>query len=95
MGSNNLNAGPDVMPGAHLVKSGPYRLIRHPMYAALLLVFIPLAFTSTSGIRFAVLFILTFNLMVKIRYEERRLQHSFSGYSEYSAGTWRLLPYVY
>ncbi len=95
MESHNLNAGADVMPGAQLVRSGPYHMIRHPMYAAILLIFIPLVLTSTSNIRIAVLSILSLNLILKIRYEEKRLRNSFAEYSEYSAGTWRLLPYVY
>jgi protein-S-isoprenylcysteine O-methyltransferase Ste14 len=33
----NFNIAPDPLIRSKLVKSGPYRLIRHPMYLALLL----------------------------------------------------------
>ena len=39
--------------------------------------------------------ILTLNLVLKLFYEERRLLEAFDSYSEYSAKTWRLLPYVF
>ncbi|GAI42672.1 unnamed protein product, partial [marine sediment metagenome] len=44
MGIGNINAGPDPLPGGEFVKAGPYAVIRHPMYAAILLVFMPLLF---------------------------------------------------
>ncbi len=44
MGIGNINAGPDPLPEGRLVSRGPYAVIRHPMYAAILLVFTPLLF---------------------------------------------------
>jgi len=34
----NFNATPTIKKNAHLVKHGPYKLLRHPMYLAVLLV---------------------------------------------------------
>ena len=42
MGIGNMNISPLVKQGAVLVTRGPYRLIRHPMYLAVLLVIWPL-----------------------------------------------------
>ena len=95
MGMGNLNAAPDVLPAGRFVSSGPYRIIRHPMYAAILLVFIPLVITKPSLLRFICLCILILNLLIKIRYEERRLGETFGQYAEYSDKTWRLIPYVF
>jgi protein-S-isoprenylcysteine O-methyltransferase Ste14 len=95
MGKGNLNAAPDILPGARIVMSGPYVLIRHPMYAAIILVFIPLVLTQPLAIRILIMSILFINLLLKITYEERRLRESFRQYSAYSSRTWRLLPFVY
>ncbi len=65
------------------------------MYAAVFLVFTPLTLTTVSNIRFAVLLVLTLNLVLKLNFEEGRLRDKFVEYSEYSDRTWRLLPYVY
>ena len=95
MGITSLNAGPDPKPGARLLDSGPYRIIRHPMYAAILLVFIPLVIQSPDTIRIIVLTVLILNLLLKMNYEERLIMESMEGYRAYSEKTWRLIPYVY
>jgi protein-S-isoprenylcysteine O-methyltransferase Ste14 len=95
IGWNNLNAAPDVLPSGRMVTSGPYRWIRHPMYAALLLIFIPLVLTEASRLRILILAVLVINLFFKIRYEELQLKEMFTSYEEYSSTTWRLLPRVY
>jgi protein-S-isoprenylcysteine O-methyltransferase Ste14 len=96
MGIGNINAGPDPLPGGRLVKHGPYATIRHPMYAAILLVIIPLLINHFTFMRLAVTVLLTVNLILKIRYEEQRLTLSYCNkYRDYTAGTWQLIPYVF
>ncbi len=91
----NINAGPDPLPTSRLVKRGPYARIRHPMYSAILLVFTPLVITHFSYLRISVLVVLIINLLFKIRYEEQQMNLSFcTKYREYSANTWKLIPYV-
>jgi protein-S-isoprenylcysteine O-methyltransferase Ste14 len=95
MGIGNLNAGPDPLPDGILVKHGPYATIRHPMYAAILLVIIPLLIDHFTFLRLSLTVLLTINLILKIRYEEQRLIFSFCNkYREYTARTWQLIPYV-
>jgi len=95
MGLGNINAGPDPLPEGQLVSRGPYALIRHPMYAAILLVFIPLLLEYFTIPRLFLLLLLIINLLLKIRYEEKQMNLSHcKKYSEYSAGTWQLIPYV-
>jgi len=95
MGIGNINAGPDPLPEGRLVSRGPYAVIRHPMYAAILLVFIPLLIDHFTIPRLFIMMLLIINLLLKIRYEEKQMNLSFcKKYSEYSAGTWQLIPYV-
>jgi protein-S-isoprenylcysteine O-methyltransferase Ste14 len=95
MGLGNINAGPDPLPEGRLVSRGPYAVIRHPMYAAILLVFIPLLLDHFTIPRLFILMLLIINLLLKIRYEEKQMNLSHcKKYSEYSASTWQLIPYV-
>lgn len=95
MGIGNINAGPDPLPAGRLVSRGPYAVIRHPMYAAILLVFTPLLFDQFTIPRLFIMMVLIINLLLKIRYEEKQMNLSYCNkYREYSAGTWQLIPYV-
>ena len=95
MGIGNINAGPDPLPEGRLVSRGPYAVIRHPMYAAILLVFTPLLFDHFTIPRLFIMMVLIINLLLKISYEEKQMNLSYSNkYREYSAGTWQLIPYV-
>ncbi len=91
----NVNVLPDPRQEAVLVQSGPYRWIRHPMYAALLLGTLALVLDSPSGLRWSLWIVLLINLVIKLHYEERMLLEHFGGYGAYMAGSKRLIPYLY
>jgi protein-S-isoprenylcysteine O-methyltransferase Ste14 len=92
---SRLSVLPEVRAGAQLVTGGPYRLIRHPMYSALLVTALGLTLAASLPWRWLLWLALLINLMVKLRYEERLLGGHFSGYEAYRRQTWRLLPWVY
>jgi len=90
-----MNITPMVKDGAHLVTSGIYKFVRHPMYLALIIAVIPLIvdyFTWFRGIIFLTLIV---TLFAKIKYEEALLIISFPKYLDYQKKSWRLIPYVY
>ena len=91
----NVNVLPDPRQEAVLVQSGPYRWIRHPMYAALLLGTLALVLDSPSTLRWSLWIVLLIDLLIKLRYEERMLLEHFGGYGAYMAGSKRLIPYLY
>jgi protein-S-isoprenylcysteine O-methyltransferase Ste14 len=82
--------------GHHVVSSGPYAWVRHPMYsgAILFLVGIPLLLSSAWGLATSPLFIALFAARTGI--EERTLIAGLPGYADYTAHVrYRLLPGVW
>ena len=82
--------------GHAVVDHGPYRLVRHPMYAGLVLQLlgIPLWLGSTAGMLFAALPIAL--LFTRIVIEERLLARSLASYDEYRARVRsRLIPGIW
>ncbi len=78
-----------------LVTSGPYQVVRHPLYLAeavtTLGVFIQ--FLSPWAL---VLFVAQISMqMIRIHYEERVLRETFPEYEFYSRHSWRLIPMIY
>ena len=95
MGIGNFNVTPDPLRGSRLVRRGPYRLIRHPMYLALLLVTLPLVIAAFTPLRLAIWIVLLTDLLFKLNYEERMLAAWLEGYREYMGRSYRLIPFVY
>ena len=95
MGWRNVNVSPLVKRDARLVTRGPYAVIRHPMYSAVLLTMWPLIIDRYSLFRLAVGLILTVDLLLKIRYEEGLLKKRFPEYEAYMKVTKRLIPFVF
>ena len=83
MNLRNLHVFPQVHPESTLVTHGPYRYIRHPMYATLLLVTLALVLDAFSLERLLIWTLLLGDLWVKLRYEEQLLALHFQDYQEY------------
>ena len=79
-----------------VVDSGPYRYIRHPMYAGMVLYIIgtPLMLGSMWGLAgVPVLFVL---LALRTLGEEKVLKQDLAGYVEYTVKTpWRIVPGIW
>lgn len=77
-----------------LLSSGPYKTIRHPMYAASLLLIWSSILGHPSTITLAIGIIVTGIVSVRVVVEERLLSQRFPNYAEYSARTKRIIPYL-
>lgn len=90
-----FNIIPDPKNDSKLIKAGPYRFIRHPMYASILLFFIPLIIQEPSTIRIAFYIALALTLVFKLHYEEKLLAEKFTAYSNYQKQSHKLIPFIY
>lgn len=95
MRPGNFNIRPVVKANGVLITSGPYRIIRHPMYLAQVIAVIPLVVEDFSYLRLAVLFLLITVLTIKIFYEEKRLIKHFKEYSNYIKTSKKVIPFIY
>lgn len=86
---------PEIPENAALVTAGPYRIIRHPMYTAVLLITAALLINEPSASRLIAWAILLVDLLYKTSLEESYLHHHFKQYGEYLANTQRLIPFLY
>jgi len=90
-----VNVTPEVRSGSHLVRHGPYRWVRHPMYASILLGTLALVLETPEPARWLLYAVLTIDLLVKLQYEEQLLSAAFPAYTAYREVSKRLIPFVY
>ena len=76
-----------------LVKSGPYRFVRHPIYTALLGMYAATALVSGEWHALLGFVLAAFAYWRKIRMEEANLAVAFgAAWGDYRRSTWSLLP---
>jgi len=91
----SLTPFPRPISGAALVESGPYRVVRHPIYSGGTLFFIGISL-ALSPAALAVTGILAIVWALKVQVEEGFLRASAPGYAAYCERTRaRLIPFVY
>jgi protein-S-isoprenylcysteine O-methyltransferase Ste14 len=86
----------EVAPDQRVISTGPYALVRHPMYAGALVMLagIPIALGSWWGLLIIVAIIPA--LIWRLLDEEKFLARNLPGYAEYQHGVrYRLIPLVW
>ena len=79
-----------------VISTGPYAIVRHPMYASVLWLFIatPLLLGSWYGVGVSALIML--GIAIRTALEDRELHHRLAGYTEYAQKVrYRLIPFVW
>jgi len=86
----------EVVKGQKLISTGPYSVVRHPMYVGFLAMYLSTPFALGSYVAL-VPFVLCIPLLVaRIRNEEKVLNSKLSGYKEYCKKVkWRLVPNIW
>jgi protein-S-isoprenylcysteine O-methyltransferase Ste14 len=82
--------------GQKVISTGPYGIVRHPMYSGGTLLFIggPLLLGSIYGL--AMGFLLIIALVARSFGEEAMLRQELDGYGEYMKKVkWRLIPFIF
>ena len=82
--------------GQKVISTGPYSIVRHPMYAGALIYMLGMPLLLGSWLGLAVLPLIVGLLMIRTFIEERALRKDLPGYDDYAARVrYRLLPYVW
>jgi protein-S-isoprenylcysteine O-methyltransferase Ste14 len=82
--------------GHYVITTGPYALVRHPMYAGFILVLAGIPLVLGSYWTFLPVGAAALLLVIRITYEERMLREQLPGYEQYGRLTrYRLIPRVW
>ena len=82
--------------GQKVISTGMYGVVRHPMYAGALLLFVaaPLLLSSVWGLIMSLILIIT--IAVRSIGEEAMLKQELEGYGDYMKRVkWRMIPFVF
>jgi protein-S-isoprenylcysteine O-methyltransferase Ste14 len=85
-----------IQAGQRVIGTGPYAIVRHPMYASALFLFIgvPLLLGSWWGLAVSAIFVLA--IAWRAMREERVLRAELSGYAHYAARVrHRFIPFIW
>jgi protein-S-isoprenylcysteine O-methyltransferase Ste14 len=88
----NFNIHPEPKSGGVLVRDGPYRWIRHPMYSAVLLFGAGCAWASGTFFGWGLWIALAATLNAKAALEEGWLSCAHPAYADYRSRTKRFVP---
>lgn len=86
----------NIQENQKLIDYGPYKVVRHPLYAASIMIFVtgPLSLGSWPG--FIIMIAYPFLLKKRIDNEEDVLTEGLKGYKEYKNYVkWKLIPYIW
>jgi len=82
------------LEGHRVVDTGPYRLVRHPIYTGFIVIDLGLAILCGSALAVAGFAMITLGLWIKARLEEQFLSEELgaAAYASYKARTPMLVP---
>jgi protein-S-isoprenylcysteine O-methyltransferase Ste14 len=91
----NWSAAITAKVGHQLIRSGPYRIVRHPIYSAMLGMYVGTAVASGEWHALVGVIILALAYWRKIRLEERNLRTVFGDeFDAFRRDTWALIPWL-
>ena len=86
----------EVQEGQKVIDTGLYGVIRHPMYAATILLFLAMPLVLGSWASFALMLLYPAVILVRIHHEEKLLETGLEGYRDYEQRVrYRLFPFIW
>ena len=86
----------EVQEGQKVVSTGLYGIVRHPMYAVTVLLFLSMPLVLGSIPAFVVFLVYPVLIAVRIKSEEEFLRKELPGYVEYTRKVrWRMIPFIW
>jgi len=86
----------EVQSGQKVVDTGLYGIVRHPMYAATVLLFLTIPLVLGSLLSFVIFLSYPTLIVLRIRNEEAVLEAGLDGYTEYKKRVrYRLIPFIW
>ena len=86
----------EVQEGQKVVDTGLYGIVRHPMYAVTLSLFLSMPLILGSLVSLAVFLVYPFLIAARILNEEKVLTEGLEGYKEYKEKVkYRLIPFIW
>jgi protein-S-isoprenylcysteine O-methyltransferase Ste14 len=91
----NLTAVPYPKEQGILIETGPYQLVRHPIYCGAILIALGWGLLVHGWLTLGYAIILLVFFDIKSRREEEWLKAKFPGYKEYQKRVRKLIPFIY
>lgn len=86
----------EVQENQKVIDTGLYGIIRHPMYATTLLLFLSMPIVLGSVYAFLIFLVYPFIIAKRIKHEEKFLEEELDGYRDYKRKVkFRLIPFIW
>ena len=86
----------EVQENQKVIDTGLYGIVRHPMYAATILLFLSMPLVLGSIISFVIFLVYPFIIAKRIKNEEEVLEKELKGYSEYKKKVkYKMIPFIW
>ena len=86
----------EVQENQKVIDTGLYGIVRHPMYAATILLFLTIPLVLGSFISFIIFLIYPFIIGKRIKNEEKILEKNLKGYTEYKKKVkYKVIPFIW
>ena len=86
----------EVQENQQVVSTGLYGIVRHPMYAATLLLFLSMPLVLASPWSFAIMLLYIPIIALRIHNEEQVLERELKGYAEYKQHVrYKVIPFIW